>query len=481
MCRARDGSTVVLAFDFGASSGRAVKARLENGILSYEEIHRFENSPGEYENHFCWDFDALLAEVRTGVEKAGRFDSLGFDTWGVDFGLLDQDGRLLSRPVHYRDARTDGTVSRVLRQIGAEELYRKTGNQIMAINTLFQLTALKEQQPELLKQAKTLLFMPDLFAYSLCGKAACERSIASTSQMLSPETGAWCGDVLKLLGLPDGILLPPVPSGTVTGTLPNGAEVIAVAGHDTQCAAAAMPSQNEDAAFLSCGTWSLLGTELDAPILTPESCRMGLSNESGANGKVNYLKNIIGLWLIQESRRAWRRQGREYSYADLERMALAAPPLRCFIDPDAPEFTPPGDLPGRVREYCRRTGQYEPQTVGEIMRCIYESLAFKYRFALEQLQHATGKRFSVLHILGGGTKDRLLCQMSADSTGIPVVAGPVEATALGNIIIQLVALGALPDLQTGRSLIARSEPLKRYEPEKSEVWNQAYQTYRTIL
>lgn len=476
-----NGGTVVLAFDFGASSGRAIKARYENGALSYEEVHRFENSPGEYEGRFCWDFDALLAEVRTGIEKAGEFDSVGFDTWGVDFGLLGRDGRLLSRPVHYRDVRTEGMVEKVLRQIGAEELYRKTGNQIMAINTLFQLTALKEQQQELLNQAKTLLFMPDLFAYSLCGKAACERSIASTSQMLDPETGAWRADVLKELGLPEKILLPPVPSGTVTGTLPDGAKVIAVAGHDTQCAAAAVPGQSSDAAFLSCGTWSLLGTELDAPVLTPESCRLGLSNELGANGKVNYLKNIIGLWLIQESRRAWRRQGQEYSYADLERMALASPPLRCFIDPDAPEFTPPGDIPGRVREYCRRTGQYEPQTVGEIMRCIYESLALKYRFALEQLQQATGKRFSVLHILGGGTKDRLLCRMSANSTGLPVIAGPVEATALGNIIIQLTALGALPDLQAGRSLIARSEPLKRYEPEETGAWNRAYQIYQTIL
>ncbi len=476
-----NGGIVVLAFDFGASSGRAIKARYENGALSYEEVHRFDNNPGEYEGHFCWDFETLLTEVRTGIEKAGEFDSVGFDTWGVDFGLLDRNGRLLSRPVHYRDARTAGTVEQVLRKIGAEELYRKTGNQIMAINTMFQLLALKEQQPKVLEQAKTLLFMPDLFAYSLCGKAACERSIASTSQMLDPQTGTWRGDVLDALGLPKGILLPPVPSGTVTGTLPNGAKVIAVAGHDTQCAAAAVPTQSTHAAFLSCGTWSLLGTELDAPVLTPESCRMGLSNELGANGKVNYLKNIIGLWLIQESRRAWRRQGQEYSYADLERMALDSQPLNCFIDPDAPEFTPPGDIPGRVREYCRRTGQHEPQSVGEIMRCIYESLALKYRFALEQLQQATGKRFSVLHILGGGTKDGLLCRMTANSTGVPVIAGPVEATALGNIIIQLAALGALANLQAGRSLIARNEPLKRYEPEESQAWNRAYQIYQTIL
>ena len=299
--------------------------------------------------------------------------------------------------------------------------------------------------------------------------------------MLNPETGEWYAVVLDTYGLPAGILLPPVPSGTVTGALPNGAKVIAVAGHDTQCAVAAVPSTGGDAAFLSCGTWSLLGTELDAPVLTPESCRLGLSNELGANGKVDYLKNIIGLWLIQESRRAWRRQGLEYSYADLEHLALSSPPLRCFVDPDAPEFVPPGDIPGRVREACRRTGQYVPQTVGEVMRCIYESLAMKYRFAVDQLQRATGKRFGVLHILGGGTKDRLLSQMSADSTGIPVVAGPIEATALGNIIIQLVALGVLPDIRGGRELIARSEELKTYEPKDTARWNEAYETYRTIL
>lgn len=472
----------VLALDFGASSGRVIKARYENGSLIYEEIHRFENKPSDFEGHFCWDFDALLSEVRTGIEKAGEFDSLGVDTWGVDFGLLDANGRLLARPVHYRDARTGGMPELAAKVMPGEELYRRTGSQIMAINTLFQLMAIKKQQPELLEKARTLLFMPDLFEYFLGGKPACERSIASTSQMLDPGTGGWNAEVLEAYGLPGGILLPTVPSGTVTGTLPNGAKVIAVAGHDTQCAVAAVPSADgADAAFLSCGTWSLLGTELDVPVLTAESCGLGLSNELGANGKVDYLKNIIGLWLIQESRRAWRREGQEYSYADLERLALASPAFRCFIDPDAPEFTPPGNIPGRVKEYCSRTGQYVPQTAGEVMRCIYESLAMKYRYALDQLKRATGRQFGVLHVLGGGTKDRLLCQMSADSTGIPVVAGPIEATALGNIIIQLVALGELSGIGAGRGLIARSEALKHYAPQGADLWNKAYATYQTIL
>ena len=306
------GRAAVLAFDIGASNGRAMKAVYENGRLSYREVHRFENSPRETGGHFCWDFDALLAQVRTGLEKAGSFDSVAFDTWGVDFGLLGRDGKLLAPPVHYRDARTKDVLGPALKKMGAAELYARTGNQIMAINTLFQLLALKREQPELLRKAKTLLFMPDLFAYSLCGKAACERSIASTSQMLDPRTGRWRSDVLEAFGLPERILLSPVPSGTVTGALPGGAKVIAAAGHDTQCAVAAMPSRVPDAAFLSCGTWSLLGTELDAPVLTEESCAFGLSNELGANGKVDYLKNIIGLWLIQESRREWRRRGQDF-------------------------------------------------------------------------------------------------------------------------------------------------------------------------
>lgn len=475
------GETKVLAFDFGASSGRAILASYEDGTFSYREIHRFENIPHEENGRLCWDFDTLLAEVRNGIDKAGVFDSIGFDTWGVDFGLLDKNGRILANPVHYRDSRTDGVVEQALKIMDAKSMYGKTGTQIIFFNTLIQLIALKEQQPELLKEAKTLLFMPDLFSYAMSGMPACERSIASTSQMLDPETGSWRRDVLEAFKIPAEILLEPVKSGTVTGRMPNGAKVIAVAGHDTQCASAAVPTCDRNVAFLSCGTWSLLGTELDRPILSEKSMRLGLSNELGANGRVNYLKNIIGLWLIQESRRAWRKKGEEYSYADLERLALEAEPFRSFIDPDAPEFSPPGDIPGRVQAFCQRTNQKVPQTVGEIMRCIYESLALKYRYAVGQLRDVTGKPFSALHILGGGTKDRLLCQMSANSTGLPVVAGPVEATALGNIVIQLVALGKLAGIDDGRALIAKTETLKHYAPADTGLWDKAYETFTTIL
>lgn len=473
--------TTVLAFDIGAFGGRAIEAMYDGAAISCREVHRFENRPRQADGHLRWDFAALMDEVRVGLEKAQRFDSVGFDTWGVDFGLLDAAGHLLEDPVHYRDARTGGMIEQAMRVMDAEKLYAGTGTQILPMNTLFQLLALKKQQPELLRQADKLLFMPDLFAHALCGSTTCERSAASTGQLLTLPAGKWNAQILDAFGLPERLFLPTVPSGTVMGALECGARVVAVAGHDTQCAVAALPTQAQNIAFLSCGTWSLLGCELDAPVLTAESMQLGLSNELGANGRVNYLKNIVGLWLIQESRRAWRRQGREYSYAELERLALASAPLRCFIDPDAPAFTPPGDLPARVREYCAATHQYIPQTVGEVMRCIYESLALKYRFALDQLRAATGKRFEALHILGGGTKDALLCRMAAGATGLRVVAGPVEATALGNILIQLTALGALKDLGAGRALVAQTQQLTEYPPQGMAEWDEAYERFCPLL
>ncbi|MEG2205525.1 MAG: rhamnulokinase family protein [Oscillospiraceae bacterium] len=464
----------VLAFDFGASSGRAIKAEYENGVLSYKEVHRFENAPINKDGLLMWNFADLMYNLHIGIEKAGKTDSIAIDAWGIDFGILGEDGNLLSNPVHYRDLRTKGVSHLACKKIPAAKLYAETGNQIMDMNTLFQLLVTD------LSKAKTLLFMPDLFAYMLCGNAVCEETAASTSQLLSPVTRQWSQDVLQTFGIPKSLFAPMVKSGTVIGEY-KGAKVISTAGHDTQCAVAAMPVQSENAAFLSCGTWSLLGTELPLPILSDKSKRLNLSNELGANGKINYLKNIIGLWLIQESRREWKRQGKEYSYGDLERLALDAKPLQYFIDPDAPEFAPPGDIPQRVQDYCLKTGQGAPQTVGEIMRCIYESLALKYCFALNQIKTATNKSFDVLHILGGGTKDRLLCQMAANALNIPVIAGPIEATALGNIIIQLTALGAIKDIANGRELIRKTEPVKTYNPCEVTAWKDAYEKYRRLL
>ena len=303
----------VLAFDFGASSGRAILGAYEGGRLTYKEVHRFENNPREQDGHLRWNFTDLMNNVRLGIEKAGSFDSIAFDTWGVDFGLLDEEGNLLEDPVHYRDSRTDGMTEQAERILPAADLYAATGCQIMGINTLFQLLAVQKEQPELWAKARQLLFMPDLFAYALCGSRVCETTIASTSQMLDARTGCWSKTVLDAFSVPESLFAPMVPSGTVLGEY-KGAKVIAAAGHDTQCAVAALPAPQPGAAFLSCGTWSLLGCELDEPILTEESRTLALSNERGANGKVNYLKNIIGLWLIQESRRQWKREGTLWSY-----------------------------------------------------------------------------------------------------------------------------------------------------------------------
>lgn len=465
----------VLAFDFGASSGRAIRARFDGGRIGYEEIHRFENVPVTANGHMCHDVGYIMAEVETALGKAGPVDSLAFDTWGVDYGLLDGAGRLLRPPCHYRDGRTHGALEQACKAIPAQELYRLTGSQIMEINTLFQLMR------DDLAGAETLLFMPDLFAYLLSGVKACERSIASTSQMLSPVTREWSAPVLEAFGIRQDLFAPLVDSGTVVGEY-QGIKVIAAAGHDTQCAVAAMPlALGEDAAFLSCGTWSLLGCEMDAPILTEESASLGLSNELGAGGKVHYLKNISGLWLIQELRRSLAETHKKYSYNELERLARESLPLRSFIDPDAEAFAGPGGMPEKIRSYCRRTGQPVPETPGQLARCIYESLALKYRLALGQICQCTGRHFDVLHLLGGGTKDGFLCQQAADSLGLPVAAGPVEATALGNVLLQLAALGEIKDISEGREILARTEPVKRFEPGPAEGWDEAFARFTKII
>lgn len=464
----------VLAFDFGASSGRAIKAEFDGTKIIYEEIHRFDNIPIEKEGHIFHDVALIMNEIRKAISLAGKVDSLAFDTWGVDYTLLDGNGELLSLPYHYRDLRTEKVLKKASEIMPLETLYERTGNQVMNINTLFQLLC-----DENLKNAKTLLFMPDLFSYLLCGKKICEMTIASTSQMLNPETKMFNNDVLDSFGIDGKIFAPLTSSASVIGEY-EGIKVVAVAGHDTQCAVAAMPCNDNGSAFLSCGTWSLIGCELSEPILSKKSYELELSNEIGANEKINYLKNISGLWLIQETKRYYKSKGENYSYNDLEQFARKCEPFRCFIDPDSPLLSAHGDLPEKIREYCRRTNQYVPESVGEIVRCIYESLALKYRLALEQTSECTGKSFSSLHLLGGGTKDGFLCQMTADSLDIPVIAGPVEATALGNIILQLVALGELESVESGRKLIASSENLTKYIPDRNSEWDKAYNRFINI-
>ncbi|MBQ7117692.1 MAG: rhamnulokinase [Clostridia bacterium] len=465
----------VLAFDFGASTGRAIKAVFDGESIAYEEIHRFENTPKTVDGHICHDVDMILTEIKAAIEKAGRIDSLAFDTWGVDYALLDKEGSLIHEPYHYRDGRTKDALGKAFGKITADELYAETGNQIMNINTLFQLIC-----DDNTDKADKLLFMPDLFAYLLTGRKVCELSIASTSQMLDIKEKCWSKKVLGAFGIKEALFPEITASATVNGDY-RGIPVISVAGHDTQCAVAAMPTLSENAAFLSCGTWSLIGCELDEAIMTAQSNALELSNEMGANGKINFLKNISGLWLIQETRRNLAETDRKYTYNELELLARESEKFRSFIDPDAPELSAHGMLPEKIKTYCERTGQPVPETVGQIVRCIYESLAMKYRLALEQIEKCTGKKFDVLHLMGGGTKDGFLCELTSQSLGIPVVAGPIEATALGNIVLQLIALGEIGSIEDGRRLIAKTEKVRTFSHEHTPDWDEAYEKFCKII
>ena len=465
----------VLAFDFGASTGRAIKAFFDGKSITYEEIHRFENIPKTVDGHVCHDVEMIFSEIITAIEKAGKIDSLAFDTWGVDYALLDKEGKIIHEPYHYRDERTSNALIKAFEKLSPDELYAETGKQIMNINTLFQLIS-----DENADKADKLLFMPDLFGYLLTGKPVCEMTIASTSQMLDPNGKKWSERVLDTFGIDKNLFAEICESATVNGEY-KGIPVISVAGHDTQCAVAAMPTESENAAFLSCGTWSLIGCELDKAVMTEKSNALELSNELGANGKINFLKNISGLWLIQETRRDLAATDRKYSYNELEMMARDSESFRSFIDPDAPELSAHGNLPDKIREYCRKTNQAVPETIGQLVRCIYESLAMKYRLALEQIGECTGKEFDVLHLMGGGTKDGFLCELTAQSLGIPVVAGPVEATALGNIVLQLVALGEIESIEQGRKIIAENEKVKTFNEVHTPDWDEAYKRFCEII
>ncbi len=482
----------VLAFDFGASSGRAIIGSFDGEKITLKEVHRFTNDPVDLGGTLYWDVLRLFYEIKQGIVKAkiaGGFDSIGIDTWGVDFGLIDKNGRLLENPVHYRDKRTSGLVEESFKSVPRQKMYDITGIQFMELNTLFQLISLKKQRPEMLERADKMLFMPDLFAYFLTGKMCSEYSIASTSQLIDINTRTWSKELLSSFGIKESLFAPLTEPGTVLGNLSKeiceecGVEsvpVISVCGHDTQSAITAVPCESGDFAFLSSGTWSLFGTELQKPIVNETSLKINITNEGGFGGTTGFLKNIIGLWLIQESRRQWQREGKDYSYADLEKLALSEEPFKCFIDPDAPEFVPQGNIPERVREFCKKTGQYVPDSVGEIMRCIYESLAMKYRMTFEKLCECTGKDYPVIHVIGGGTKDGLLCRMTASSCGKTVKAGPIEATVMGNVAVQLMSDGTIGSISEARRAVAASEELKTYEPQNTDEWIKAYESFVKI-
>ncbi len=483
----------VLAFDFGASSGRAMLAKYDGNVMTMTEIHRFSNDTVIVADTMHWDILRLWYEIKQAFYKlratGEKIDAVGIDTWGVDFALIDRRGHLLANPVHYRDERTVAMPEEVYKTVSCHDIYRRTGIQTMRINTLYQLYYLAHHEPELLAMTDRIVMIADLFAYFLTGALRIERTNASTTNFLDPVTREWDTELLDRLGIPAHVLAPLIEAGDVYGTITPAlaadlgcgeVPVIAVCTHDTGSAVAAAPAKG-DFAYISCGTWSLFGTELPSPVITDASEEIQYTNEGGYAGTTRFLKNIMGLWLIQESRREWIRQGQDVSYADLEREALAAAPFRCFIDVDAPEFELAGDMPGRVRAFCRATGQYVPETRGEIMRCIYESLAMKYKTNYERLCTLTGIRFPQINMLGGGIKDTLLCRLTAAATGAVVLAGPTEATVMGNVAVQLISLGAIRDLEEAREVVARSIDLKRYDPVDAEEWNRQAEVYAKYI
>ena len=479
----------VLAFDFGASSGRAIIGALDGGKITLTEVHRFTNDPVRVNGTLYWDTLRLFYEIKQGIIKAklaGGFDSIGIDTWGVDFGLIDEHGCLLENPIHYRDSRTKGMIEELFKALPREEVYGITGIQFMELNTVYQLLSLKKQRPHILDRADKLLFTPDLFSYLLTGEKVTEYSIATTSQLVDVHTHDWSDKILDAIGVDRGLFAPMVPSGTVVAELSEDiceecgvspVPVIAVCGHDTQSAITAVPCPEGDFAFISSGTWSLFGTEIPEPIVNEKTLEINITNEGGYGDTTGFLKNIVGLWLIQESRRHWLRHGREYSYADLEKLALEAEPFAHFIDPDYGEFGRMGNIPQRIRDYCKAKTGREPSDTGTVVRCIYESLAMKYRMTFEKIKACTGRDYSEIHVIGGGVKDGLLCQMTANACGVPVLAGPTEATVLGNIAVQLISQGCIRDVTEARKIIANSENIKVYNPENTEAWDKAYKQF----
>lgn len=484
----------LLAFDLGAESGRAILGRYDGDTLRLTEVHRFPNGPARAADGLHWDVRRLFAEVKRGLalcgQQFGAPASIGLDTWGVDFALLDRQGELLEEPFHYRDARTNGVMEEAFKRVSREEIFERTGIQFMQFNTLYQLFSMVLAGSPALKSAHTFLTIPDLFNYWLSGRAVCEFTNATTTQFYDPRGGGWAVSLLEKLGVPTHFLPDIVPPGTVLGDLlPPVAEesglrpvaVVAPACHDTGSAVAAVPAGGADHAYISSGTWSLVGVEVREPVITAESLANNFTNEGGVGSTFRLLKNVQGLWLLQECRRAWAGRGEQLSYDDLVRLAEAARPFAALVDPDDPSFLSPPDMPAAIAAFCARAGQPPPRDKGAIVRCVLESLALKYRWVLERIEEMRWRPVSVVHVVGGGCRNGLLCRFTADATGRPVLAGPVEATAAGNIIVQAMALGHVSSLEEGRALVRRSFEVTAYEPADRAPWDEAYGRFKEIL
>jgi rhamnulokinase len=480
-------SKTYLAFDFGAESGRAVLGHLQGGILTTEDLHRFPNEPVEYSGGLHWDMPRLWFEVRSALSRVEQWklSGIGVDAWGVDYALLGERGELLQNPYHYRDRRTEGVMEEVLRKVSKEEIYSTTGIQFMPINTLYQLYAAQRQTPSIIAAATQLVTIPDLFNYWLTGNAVCEFTNASTTQLVNPFRRTWATDLIEKLGLRSDLPAPIVEPGTIVGTLlPSiaqasslaGASVIAPACHDTGSAVAAITAR-DGTAFLSSGTWSLIGTEIDMPTVTSQALKLNFTNEGGVNKTTRLLKNVMGLWVLQGCRSCWKARGHRSDYRELVDMAIREPAFVQFVDPDDESFLRAPDMPAAIDEFCRKTNQPPPASPAAYVRCVLESLALKYGLVLHHLEQLCGKRIEQIRIIGGGSKNRLLNQFTADATGRRVVAGPVEATALGNIAVQILATGEVSSLQEVRTIVDRSFPTEIFEPVETDKWEQQIQRF----
>jgi rhamnulokinase len=482
-----------LAIDLGAESGRAIVGALDGNHLTLTETHRFANGAVQVNDGLHWDVLRLWSDIKAGISSAKldkQIDSIGLDTWGVDFALLDSQGALLSNPFHYRDSRTDGMLEEAFKYMSRAEIFAGTGIQFMQINTLYQLLSMSLQKSPLLAAAHRFVTIPDLFNYWLSGEIANEFTNATTTQCFDPRKRDWAIDVLKAMNIPTRLFGPVTESGTPLGDLLprvaeetglRGVRIVLPACHDTGSAVVAVPARNQDFAWISSGTWSILGAEVSEPHVDEKVLRYNFTNEGGVFGTWRLSKNIMGLWLFQECRRAWNRQGEQLSYDEMTRLAAESEPFFALLDPDFEGFLHPGDMPSRIRKYCADTDQAVPQTKGQILRIALEGIALKYRWVLERLEELTGKHLAPIHIIGGGTKNRLLNQFAAEATCRTVITGPVEATAIGNILMQAIGLKHLGSLTEAREVVRKSFTPEVYEPQKTADWDEAYSRLQKVM
>lgn len=484
---------IFLAFDLGATSGRSILGTVANGKVEIKELTRFPNAVTELHGKYYWNLMGLYQALREGLVACNKEgivpESIGIDTWGVDVVPIGEDGSILSMPRAYRDPYTVGMPERFFEKVSREKVYEKTGIQIMNFNTLYQIFAGMETDYVPMKQAKYLLFMPDALAYMLTGEKVCEYTISSTSQILDPRTKDFDKELLEAAGVDASVFSKPVFPGTVVGTLTDAlaqysrlgkVNVVSVAGHDTASAVAAVPALDENFAYLSSGTWSLMGIESKEPVITPETYELNYTNEGGVEGTTRFLKNICGMWILEQCRKEWTLSGKDYSYPEIVEMAMSATPFKSFIQPDDPSFANPPSMLEAIDAFCERTGQEKPENDAQVIRLIFESLALRYRQVLEDLDRIATHPIERLHIIGGGSKNRLLNQLTANAIGRKVIAGPSEATAIGNVMIQAMAAGVVSSLQEMRSIIHASVETEEFAPELVAEWEEAYQKFVTL-